>query len=166
MKNKINEIRRLLNLYYEGETTQEEETQLIVFFEMSKNIPEDLDAEKAIFLNLQKVSESILPSNDFEDRLLKVIENRERHKMSSVWGRFHRWKKISVAACLSLMVFGVVTYLIFDKNNNPYEITDERLAYDKTKEALLLVSTKLTKVDVELNKMNYTLNKLKNSDKK
>ena len=74
--------------------------------------------------------------------------------------------KISVAACLLLMVFGVVTFLIFDKNNNPYEITDERLAYDKTKEALLLVSTKLTKVDVELNKMNYTLNKLKNSDNK
>ena len=164
MNNEINEIRQLLNRYYEGDTTQEEESKLTDFFATSECVPEDLATEKVLFLNLQKVSGTILPSDDFEDRLLKAIENRDCQETPMARERFPQWRKMAVAACL-LTMFGIGMFFLVEENRNSYEITDDKLAYAKTEEALLLVSEKLNKVDIELNKMNYTLNKLKNMNK-
>lgn len=48
----VDEIRLLLAKFYDGETSQVEESELLDFFKNSESIPEDLLADKAVFLSL------------------------------------------------------------------------------------------------------------------
>ena len=154
MHNDIGKIYALLARYYEGSTTESEEQELKLFFEQAEDVPEDMTVDKNLFMSLQKMNDAITPSADFEHRLLTTVCGLEKSRKS----RIRRWS-FSIAASVGL-ILSIGSYMLIKSNDNPYEIKDERLAYAKTEEALLLVSQKLNKVDAGLSKMNFTLNKL------
>ncbi len=69
----IEQIKSLLSRFYEGQTTPEEERQLVAFFRREE-IPEDLQADKQLFLMLAQTSEQEMPQ-DIADEIAAFVNN-------------------------------------------------------------------------------------------
>ena len=69
----IEQIKSLLSRFYEGQTTPEEERQLVAFFR-HKDIPEDLLQDKQLFLLLAQTSEQEIPQ-DIADEITAFVNN-------------------------------------------------------------------------------------------
>ena len=54
----IKQVKSLLSSFYEGQTTPEEERQLVAFFRR-EDVPEDLQQDKQLFLLLAQTSSRI-----------------------------------------------------------------------------------------------------------
>lgn len=164
MNNKAEEIKELLALYYEGKTTKSQEDMLCEYF-ASNSIPEELSIDKEIFCALTSSMDSIELPEGFEQRMDRAIDcasNENRRKRIIVGGV--RRRIIHVAASLMLLIAGL-SIIFYESSQNPYEVTDPKIAYAKTEEALLKVSENLKKVDSEIAKADRLLGKLNKKSK-
>ena len=136
------QIEYLLEKYYEGETTVDEEETLKQFF-VSADVPARLKAEQAQFLFLaQAAKENTVRSYD------EVTTSRKAPAAKRiVLNPF--FKTIAAAACFAaLLCAGGGFYLMehagtsatLSKNSTDYRTL---LAYAQTRQALLKISTKL-----------------------
>lgn len=163
MSSEINEIKRLLTLYYEGATTEDEERCLTTFF-CRNEVPEELSADKALFSSVGLVGASEMLPEGFERRMDIAIDRISEEESRKKFGQRRIKRYASIAAGLMLLI--VASVIVFgEMSRNPYEVTDEKIAYAKTQEALLKVSEKLNKVDRELAKADRLLNKLNKESK-
>jgi len=69
----IEQIKSLLARFYEGQTTPEEERQLVAFFRC-EDVPEDLQQDKQLFLLLAQTSEQEMPQ-DIADEITAFVNN-------------------------------------------------------------------------------------------
>ena len=69
----IEQIKSLLSRFYEGQTTPEEERQLVAFFRR-EDVPEDLQQDKQLFLLLAQTSEQEMPQ-DIADEITAFVNN-------------------------------------------------------------------------------------------
>ena len=69
----IEQIKSLLARFYEGQTTPEEERQLVAFFRR-EDVPEDLQQDKQLFLLLAQTSEQEMPQ-DIADEITAFVNN-------------------------------------------------------------------------------------------
>ena len=69
----IEQIKSLLSRFYEGQTTPEEERQLVAFFRC-EDVPEDLQQDKQLFLLLAQTSEQEMPQ-DIADEITAFVNN-------------------------------------------------------------------------------------------
>ena len=69
----IEQIKSLLSRFYEGQTTPEEERQLVTFFRR-EDVPEDLQQDKQLFLLLAQTSEQEMPQ-DIADEITAFVNN-------------------------------------------------------------------------------------------
>ena len=69
----IEQIKSLLSRFYEGQTTPEEERQLVSFFRR-EDVPEDLQQDKQLFLLLAQTSEQEMPQ-DIADEITAFVNN-------------------------------------------------------------------------------------------
>lgn len=165
---KTNEIKQLLEAFYNGETSVEQEKQLFRYFE-SVDIAEDLQKEKELFLALYK-GENIKTPPYLELKLNNIINdlankdnktpdepiNAGRHKWSA---KIVIISAIACAACL-LLVFLVTTNIgngdmtvsnnnIVQENEKEGQLKDTfsnpEDAYNAAEDALMKVSTNLNK---------------------
>lgn len=101
-----NEIRRLLDLYYEGQTSVAQERILSEFFSGAADLPPEWEADKMLFdLMSQHPGEEIAPVHD--KRIMESLE-----KEISKGKNFRRWRGIwyaaaSVAACMLIVWLGL-----------------------------------------------------------
>lgn len=139
-----NKIKSLLDLYYEGVTSPEEEKILYNYFRQN-NIPEELQSEKEVFLKLYCLSENDFTEvpEGFEkkiDTLIDTLASKEKKKTTL-------WKKAAGIAASIVIILSVGVFLHQDKNErilaDTYETPEE--AYEETEKELLLVSLKLNK---------------------
>lgn len=136
-------IEELLEKYYAGETSIEEERMLRRFF-AGPDVPEHLSAESALFRYFEREGRSALPGN-LQERLEGMIEPRELVKPSRVIGLKHYW--IGAAAAVILILVGIFVDMQIRKNTSlvvrkdTYE--DPYMAYAEAKRVLYLVSEKL-----------------------
>ena len=72
------EIKRLLEKYYEGETTSGEELLLKKFFSMD-NVPQDLRSDQEIFRYYIHAAEIPEPSADFEKKIISAIDSEVKN---------------------------------------------------------------------------------------
>jgi hypothetical protein len=86
------ELKRLIEKYYNGESTEEEESALRDYFRKG-NIPEGYEAEKLIFSYYTESAELPEPSLDFEARILAGID------ASDLKSRSPKMKKVS-SSCI------------------------------------------------------------------
>ncbi len=70
------EIKRLLERYYNAETSEDEEIELRRFFNQD-DVPVDLSDEKEIFIYYDKLSDIQGPSADFERKIIASIDRLE-----------------------------------------------------------------------------------------
>jgi hypothetical protein len=135
------ELNRLLEKYYRGESTGEEESALKAFFS-GENIPEGYEADRALFSYVSEKLKIPEPSSGFEAKIVNGIDayeiNSSRHKIRRI-----ALLGISSAAGLLLLVG---SYFFFNApNNGPDTFTDPEIAYAETVKILINVSNQLNK---------------------
>lgn len=148
----IEEIRKLLDRFYLGETTLEEEKILQEYFS-SGSIPEELLPDRDLFRTLGDAGDSVSVPVGLNQKILDVIDQQEK--------RVIRTRRISVfslsglAAGLLVVIALYVGYFKADSTarlahqmTDTYE--DPRDAYEEARRTLAYVSAKLNTGTSEL----------------
>lgn len=104
-KYNIDKIKRLLNTYYDGNTSIEQEKLLCDFFATTTDIPAELETERQLFMALQSATKiDIDIPADLEQSLIAHIDNLERQETQN----HRKWIKpfsiISVAASIIILI--------------------------------------------------------------
>jgi hypothetical protein len=132
------EIKQLLEKYYEGATTSGEELILKKFFNMD-NVPPELRSDQEIFRYYMHVSEIPEPSADFEKKIISAIDGRTKG-----FGGFRIRRQpgvFSVMAAAILILAGL--YFFFTNRSEPRDTyTDPEVAYAETMKILFQVSAR------------------------
>jgi len=144
--NDINNIGKLLEKYYRGETSSQEEKLLREYFE-GKDIPEQFQADAELFGFFARGRELSL-SGEMEERLnkqLKISGSSEPSRPSLLIQWRYYW--MSGVAAVILIIVGIFLDLKIRKNSNlevrkdTYE--DPYIAYAEAKRVLYMVSEKM-----------------------
>jgi hypothetical protein len=134
-------IRELVEKYWEGDTTLEEEEQLRDYFSQEE-APEGLKNEAALFRYYRSNTRFRTLDTQFDDQLVQRIERKQSRQR---WLVFR--PMMSAAAVVVLLLAAVILFKTKTESPAPAIVTtedtyeDPRLAYEQTKEALLLVSS-------------------------
>ena len=113
----INQIKSLLEAYYDGTTTIEQEKLLCDFFASATEITKEFEADRQLFMSLQTAGNCDLSiPNNLESQLISHIDNLEKAEQINR----RKWIKpfiyISAAACVILLfTIGLKT---FNPDNN------------------------------------------------
>jgi hypothetical protein len=135
------ELKRLIEKYYNGESTEEEESTLRDFFRKN-NIPEGYEAEKLIFSYYAESAEVPEPSIDFEARILAGIDASETKRGSQ---KIKKYLLPLLSAAAGLLIL-VGSYFFFIDRAEPSDtFTDPEIAYAETIKILRDVSAQLNR---------------------
>ena len=157
-------IEALLEKYWEAETTLEEEQELLQFFNEG-DVPDQLQEAAQIFRYFANQKKPVIEDPSFEEKVLGPQETVEIPTKTKVikWD-FKRMLNIAAA------IGGVVVASIIIRNQTMIEQTpdtfeDPKLAFEETKKALELLSSKLNKGKEEAMKIR-TINDAQEKVKK
>lgn len=144
---KTEDIKRLLDRYYDGTTTEEEENTLRTYFNGS-----DIDAslrEESVFFTALQSSECPVPTG-MEERLSRQISQWNSLEVATQRTIRHinlRWVVGIAASLLLLFATGAIVYQ--NENNSPQTeqdtYTNAKDAYAETSKALMKFSKSLNK---------------------
>ncbi|MFV0545449.1 MAG: hypothetical protein ACK5ND_04495 [Bacteroides sp.] len=137
----IEEIKRLLANFYEGETNEKEEEELKKIFEQG-TIPAELEIEKRLFLSLKTPQKMTFPEN-LEQKLIDLIETKEQ-KDKAKTKRFTFWVS-SIAA--SLLILLSVNYFL----DQVEEVHPPKDTIRNPQEVCQILRSTLIDVSTELN---------------
>ncbi len=116
-----NHIYKLLEKYWNCETSVQEEKELQYFFSISE-IPEDLLQYSSLFTFINK-EQTISISKDFEDNLLKAIEQNEKNESQSSkkYITIKIFTPLLRVAASILLIFGlgISIFFVVRQNNKP-----------------------------------------------
>jgi hypothetical protein len=159
----LKKIEELLEKYYDGETSLDEERTLHWYFQ-THDIPMHLRPDAELFRsNYKRSTEEEAP--ELTEKLAKLLDEQDKKSRFIISVRSLRWISgiaASVIILLSLWIgFGRDSFR--NRTNFADTFDDPKLAYEETMKALLLVSEKLnegTKDLHHLNKYNQSVSKL------
>lgn len=163
------EIKKLIEAFYNGDTTADEEQILFDYFS-SEDVAEDLLDEKKIFLQMNEADSINIPS-DLELKLDNLIDNlnyEEEVKQHSK--KKHLWIQVgSVAAGVALLIFAGIHFTKEQNEMKPSTANielDDQQKIEEAQKALILLSTnfnkgldQVTMVSTNLDKANEILDK-------
>ena len=138
-------VNQLLEKYFEGETSLQEETMLSTYFNENE-VAADLKQYQPLFKYF-KEEKAIQLSDDFESRLLEKLETTPVEAKIKKLPFISQLRKIAAAA---VIIFGA--FIAYQQVNTPpekedlfaeYDAMTEQEAYERTKAALMLISNKL-----------------------
>ena len=153
------ELNRLLEKYYRGESTTDEESALKAFF-TGGNIPEGYEADKALFRFVSEKIEIPEPSAGFEAKIIYRIDAFDK---SSNEQRIRRIAISAISSAAGLLLL-VGSYFFFNARNNEHDtFTDPQIAYAETLKILLNVSGQLNKATGTLEPVGI-LNEVKSNN--
>jgi hypothetical protein len=134
-------LKKLLEKYYNGDTSVEEEQYLKEYF-LGEDVLPGYEAEKEIFRLYSASCEIITPDNGLESRIKLAIDNLEEQKMNRT-PVIRRYTLMSIAAGLLIII---ASYFMLKHQAEPKDTyTDPRLAYAETMKILNEVSYKMNK---------------------
>ena len=138
---KEEDLKRLIDRFYKGESSEEEENILREFFRKS-DVPEGYEAEKEIF-SFYTGSENIPePSIDFEARILAGIDASERVSGSKKTKKYI----ISIMSAAAGLLLLAGSYFYFTSKAEPTDtFKDPEMAYAETIKILRDVSFQLNR---------------------
>lgn len=139
-------IEILLQRFYNGESTLEEENFLREFFSDQNNVPENLRAEQEQFMMFRDAMNTGKPSEDFFNRLENLIDDQS-DKEIRLTRRRRLYQVVSMAASIILFV-GIYIAVVKIRTPKPVPVLADtyknpQLAYEETQKVLLYVSGKL-----------------------
>lgn len=143
---KEEKLKKLLEKYYSGESTDDDEKQLKDFFS-DRKADDGVDADGAFFSTLSDLEKMPEPSADYENRIQKAITRIERQRSVNIFSR-HYLSIIGMAAAFLLLIG---SYFLFIYKAEPKDtFSDPQLAYAETMKILREVSVKFNKGKAEL----------------
>ncbi len=139
---KSKEIRALLDKYYKGETTLDEEKTLRKYFLDNPDVSEEFIVDKEQFIMFDKAAKMDVPFDDFEERLERLIDDQKLIQPAFKSTRF--WIRVAGVAASILIVFSVYNSFKYfvNKPEDKGTFDDPVIAYEETKKALYFVSAK------------------------
>lgn len=100
----IDEIKRLLDAYYEGNTSIEQEKLLCDFFATATDLPAEFEPDRELFATLQAAIETDIDiPSDLEQRLISHIDNLEANETDSRKKWIKSFAAISAAASIVIL---------------------------------------------------------------
>jgi hypothetical protein len=160
-------IERLLTAFYNGDTTQEEETLLQKFFN-NTNISENWSADRDLFYALYDSSHIHIPEESLK-RLEHQIDNHIKKTGITSKNIFLRTKKtkrlyISIGSIAAAVLLLAGIFFFHDKSSVKNDVltdtlTDPQEAAIVVEKVLALVSSNLNKGLSPLEKVKYSINK-------
>jgi hypothetical protein len=134
-------LKKLLEKYYNGDTSVEEELILKEYFSGDEVFP-GYEAEMEVFRLYSASGDIPVPDDKLEARIKASIDRIDIHKV--VQGpAIHRYAIFSIAAGLLILI---ASYFMLKQHSGPRDtFSDPRLAYAETMKILTEVSTKLNK---------------------
>ena len=135
-------IEELLNKYFEGNTSLEDENELRMFYINDINIPSNLMYAKPLFVHLEEEKKTVLPT--------KIVMLKSQPRVLYIVG---------IAASLFIALFFIFANIKSEEKIiyayvNGKAITDKHQAELYTKQILLAVSQNLDKGTKNLNYIN------------
>jgi hypothetical protein len=134
------ELNRLLEKYYSGTSTKDEEEILRTFFSQD-NIPDSYEAEKAMFGYFTEKAGFIEASANLEERIIEKID-REEKQSKRTFLTPSAISYMSIAAGILILIG-----LWFFSENRKYSddtFKDPRIAYAETIKILEGISTRMS----------------------
>lgn len=131
-------IKYLIDRYYQGISTEEEEVEIREFF--AKNSISGFEDERILFNSIGEMSSVPEPSIDFEEKILVAVDEANK----SVAARHNLTKRtifMSIAAVALVLIGSYIFFTNYDKPVDTYD--DPQLAYNETVKILGMVSDKL-----------------------
>lgn len=150
------EIKNLLEKYYEGKTSLEEEKFLAEFF-ARENIPDEFRADREVFLTFSESSNTEILDEDFDREIMDLI-----HKETvKVPGKQRILYYASAIAAGFTLLIGTYFLLIEDRipfgNKTTFEmvaVQDPDMALEETRKALYMISEVFNKGTAELSSIS------------
>ncbi len=139
-----NEIMKLLENYYEGLASLQEEQQLRNYFQ-NNEIPDELSADKELFAFIQKEASSGPMSVGLEEKLSDWVDGQSQKEGKSQRLLF-TLKMASIAAGVAIML---ISYMAIDQYNKKKlskdTFKDPQIAYAEVKRTLLYIAEQLNR---------------------
>jgi hypothetical protein len=133
------ELKKLIEKYYNGESTEEEESILKDYFRKN-NIPEGYEAEKLIFSYYTESAELPEPSLDLEARILAGIDASQIKRGSQ---KIKKYLLPLLSAAAGLLILAGSYFFFTNRAVSRDTFTDPEIAYAETIKILRDVSTQL-----------------------
>jgi hypothetical protein len=149
----LEKVRKILERFYLGETTLEEEKWLQDYFS-STTVPEELLPDRELFQTFGATNNSIVVPQELNRKILNTIDREEQKKL-----RTRRISLFSLSGLAAGLLVMIAVYLFFLRTDEPallasnewgdtYE--DPLKAYEEAKRTLAYVSMKLNHGTSEL----------------
>ena len=136
---KEEELKRLIERYYNAESTEEEERTLKDYFRKD-NIPEGFETEKLIFSYYSESAEVPSQSIDFETRILAGIDSLEENTGSK---RLKRYLVPLLSAAAAVVILAGSYFFFISRTGQTDTFSDPEIAYAETIKILKDVSSQL-----------------------
>ena len=149
----LEEIRKILERFYQGESTLEEEKMLEDYFS-STTVPEEMIPDKDLFKSFGGGSESIIVPADLNQKIIDSIGQVERKAT-----RTRRISIFSLSGLAAGLLIMIAVYLFYIRTDKPELLASNQMidtfqdpmdAYEEAKRALVFVSAKLNNGTNEL----------------
>lgn len=159
-----NNIKDLIQAFYDGKTTVEEEKIIFDYFQ-NEGISEDLEEEKKFFLSLQAIKKPIDIPSSLESKISKLIDNLDQNENKKSQKIKNLWIWIASSAACIIIVLSVGFYL--NENRTNYQMAvetkdtfdDPNQAYKEVEQALILVSNNMNKGIEQLSVISSNMDK-------
>lgn len=123
--NEYNDIREILNRWYDGNTTPAEQQRLADFFATDRVLPADLEMEREMFRAMTEAGEDYaempLEVSRSINAALEVEMAREREPQRKGFG----WRRRAMTACAAAACMAVVLTIPFLKSNDKAMVGDK-----------------------------------------
>jgi len=142
---KTKEVKQLLQRYFNGETTIEEERKLEAYFR-SEEVDKELEQYAEFFGGINELANSVDDSSIEDDVMNYILENESQEKKKYRW----LWQTVTGIAASIIIVIGGM--LLYQQNDQNFEDTFENpeVAYAVAEDALEYMSAKYSKGLAEL----------------
>ena len=134
----LNRVKYLLDKFYAGETTSEEENHLMTFFK-NEEVPVELLADKETFIVMSELDDESKPTKEFSNKLEDLIDNKLDEGKVILFNKTTRWV-IGIAASVLLLISVYVTQNISSQSWKKDTYSDPEMAYEETLRVLNFVS--------------------------
>ncbi|MEA3480006.1 MAG: hypothetical protein U9R60_17625 [Bacteroidota bacterium] len=159
-------IEKILQKYFEGDTSLQEEEQLKSFFQQD-DVPPHLMSLKELFLTYSREKEIEVPDKQFDNDIISRIESEgiismKRKRRTTIY-------MISGIAASILILITFFLYINILTKSIEDTFNDPQIAYNEAKNIMLFVSEKLNRGTEPLNnaitKVDQGVDKLKAMEK-